>query len=99
MCARSGGVYFLGRDIDYAVALEGSLKLKEISYVPSEGYPAGELKHGAVLYAKSWTAIADNSGDKNSSHSGILMTSARPSSRFSIPATLLITATLPLREG
>ena len=48
MCARSGGVYFLGRDIDYAVALEGSLKLKEISYVPSEGYPAGELKHGTL---------------------------------------------------
>ena len=41
-------MYFLGRDIDYAVALEGSLKLKEISYVPSEGYPAGELKHGTL---------------------------------------------------
>ena len=48
MCARSSGVYFLGRDIDYAVATEGSLKLKEISYVPSEGYPAGELKHGTL---------------------------------------------------
>ena len=48
MCARSDGVYFLGRDIDYAVALEGSLKLKEISYIPSEGYPAGELKHGTL---------------------------------------------------
>ncbi len=48
MCARSSGVYFLGRDIDYAVALEGSLKLKEVSYVPSEGYPAGELKHGTL---------------------------------------------------
>ncbi|MDE6355716.1 MAG: glutamine--fructose-6-phosphate transaminase (isomerizing) [Clostridia bacterium] len=48
MCARSGGVYFLGRGYDYAVALEGSLKLKEVSYVPSEGYPAGELKHGTL---------------------------------------------------
>ena len=48
MCAKSSGVYFLGRDIDYAVALEGSLKLKEVSYVPSEGYPAGELKHGTL---------------------------------------------------
>ncbi len=48
MCARSYGTYFLGRDIDYAVAQEGSLKLKEISYVPSEGYPAGELKHGTL---------------------------------------------------
>lgn len=48
MCASSKGVYFLGRDIDYAVAVEGSLKLKEVSYVPSEGYPAGELKHGTL---------------------------------------------------
>ncbi len=48
MCARAGGVYFLGRDIDYAVALEGSLKLKEVSYIPGEGYPAGELKHGTL---------------------------------------------------
>lgn len=48
MCARSYGTYFLGRDTDYAVAQEGSLKLKEVSYVPSEGYPAGELKHGTL---------------------------------------------------
>ena len=47
-CATARGVYFLGRDIDYAVALEGSLKLKEVSYVPCEGYPAGELKHGTL---------------------------------------------------
>lgn len=47
-CARSSGVYFIGRDLDFAVATEGSLKLKEISYVPSEGYPAGELKHGTL---------------------------------------------------
>lgn len=48
MCARSDGVYFLGRDLDCAVAAEGSLKLKEISYIPSEGYAAGELKHGTL---------------------------------------------------
>ncbi len=48
MCAQSHGVYFIGKDLDYAVALEGSLKLKEVSYVPSEGYPAGELKHGTL---------------------------------------------------
>ncbi|MFA6860648.1 MAG: glutamine--fructose-6-phosphate transaminase (isomerizing) [Clostridia bacterium] len=41
-------VFFLGRNLDYAVALEGSLKLKEISYIHSEGYPAGELKHGTL---------------------------------------------------
>lgn len=48
MCAHSRGVYFLGRDIDYAAALEGSLKLKEVSYIPGGGFPAGELKHGTI---------------------------------------------------
>lgn len=48
MCGSSSGIYFLGRDLDYAVALEGSLKMKEITYVPGEGYPAGELKHGTL---------------------------------------------------
>ncbi len=47
-CAKSDGVYFLGRDLDFAVATEGSLKLKEVSYIPCEGYPAGELKHGTL---------------------------------------------------
>ena len=41
-------VYFIGRGLDYAVAVEGSLKLKEISYVHSEDMPAGELKHGTL---------------------------------------------------
>lgn len=41
-------VFFIGRGIDYAISLEGSLKLKEISYVHSEAYPAGELKHGTI---------------------------------------------------
>lgn len=48
MCAGASGVYFIGRGADYPVALEGSLKLKEVSYVPGEGYPAGELKHGTI---------------------------------------------------
>jgi len=41
-------VFFLGRNLDYALSLEGSLKLKEISYIHSEAYPAGELKHGTL---------------------------------------------------
>lgn len=41
-------VFFIGRNIDYAVAMEGSLKLKEISYLNSEAYAAGELKHGTI---------------------------------------------------
>lgn len=39
---------YLGRGINYPVALEGALKMKEISYIPSEGYPAGEMKHGPI---------------------------------------------------
>lgn len=41
-------VFFIGRGIDYAISMEGSLKLKEISYIHSEAYPAGELKHGTI---------------------------------------------------
>lgn len=41
-------VFFIGRKIDYAISLEGSLKLKEVSYVHSEAYQAGELKHGTI---------------------------------------------------
>lgn len=48
MCAHSSGVYFLGRGYDYPSALEGSLKLKEVSYVPGGGFSAGELKHGTL---------------------------------------------------
>jgi glucosamine--fructose-6-phosphate aminotransferase (isomerizing) len=46
--AGSEHLFFIGRGLDYAVALEGSLKLKEISYIHSEAYPAGELKHGTL---------------------------------------------------
>jgi glucosamine--fructose-6-phosphate aminotransferase (isomerizing) len=46
--SRAKGVFFLGRDLDYALSMEGSLKLKEISYLFSEGYAAGELKHGTL---------------------------------------------------
>jgi len=46
--ARHNSLFFIGRGIDYAVALEGSLKLKEISYIHSEAYAAGELKHGTL---------------------------------------------------
>ena len=45
-------MFFLGRGLDYAVAMEGSLKLKEISYIHSEAYAAGELKHGTIALWK-----------------------------------------------
>lgn len=47
-CGKPESMFFIGRNIDYAVALEASLKLKEISYVHSEAYAAGELKHGTI---------------------------------------------------
>ena len=50
-------VFFIGRNIDYAVALEGSLKLKEISYIHSEAYPAGELKHGTIALIEEGTDV------------------------------------------
>ena len=46
--ANAKDVFFIGRGIDYAVGLEGSLKMKEISYIHSEAYAAGELKHGTI---------------------------------------------------
>ena len=46
--ANAHDVFFVGRGIDYAISLEGSLKLKEISYIHSEAYAAGELKHGTI---------------------------------------------------
>lgn len=45
------GFFFIGRDIFYPLALEGALKLKEISYLHAEGYPAGEMKHGPIALA------------------------------------------------
>ena len=49
--------FFIGRNLDYALSLEGALKLKEISYVHAEGYPAGELKHGPLALVTSKSLI------------------------------------------
>lgn len=49
--------YFIGRNLDYAVALEASLKLKEISYIHSEAYAAGELKHGTISLIEDGTFV------------------------------------------
>ncbi len=52
-------MYFLGRGINYPIALEGSLKLKEIAYIHSEGYPGGEMKHGPIaLLSKDFPVLA-----------------------------------------
>ncbi len=56
--AAAKDVFFIGRGIDYAISLEGSLKLKEISYIHSEAYAAGELKHGTISLIEDGTLVA-----------------------------------------
>lgn len=50
-------IFFIGRGLDYAVAMEGSLKLKEVSYIRSEAYAAGELKHGTIALVQNDTLL------------------------------------------
>lgn len=50
-------IFFIGRNIDYAIGMEGSLKLKEISYIHSEAYAAGELKHGTISLIEPGTLV------------------------------------------
>ena len=50
-------IFFIGRGIDYAISMEGSLKLKEISYIHSEAYAAGELKHGTISLIEDGTLV------------------------------------------
>ena len=55
--AETQDVIFLGRGINYPIALEGALKLKEISYIHAEGYPAGEMKHGPIALLDSYVPV------------------------------------------
>ena len=55
--ANAKDVFFVGRGIDYAICLEGSLKMKEISYIHSEAYAAGELKHGTISLIEDGTLV------------------------------------------
>lgn len=55
-------IFFIGRNLDYAVGLEGSLKLKEISYIHSEAYAAGELKHGTISLVETGTLVVALAG-------------------------------------
>jgi glucosamine--fructose-6-phosphate aminotransferase (isomerizing) len=62
---RAGSFLYLGRGINYPIALEGALKLKEISYIHAEGYPAGEMKHGPIaLIDESMPVVALATGDQ-----------------------------------
>ena len=55
--ANAHDIFFIGRGIDYAISLEGSLKMKEISYIHSEAYAAGELKHGTISLIENGTLV------------------------------------------
>ena len=55
--ANAHDIFFIGRGIDYAICLEGSLKMKEISYIHSEAYAAGELKHGTISLIENGTLV------------------------------------------
>ena len=57
-------MFFLGRGTDYAVSLEGSLKLKEISYIHSEAYASGELKHGPIALIENGITVVATMTDK-----------------------------------
>ena len=54
---KQNDIFFIGRKVDYALAQEGSLKLKEISYTHSEAYAAGELKHGTISLIEEGTPV------------------------------------------
>jgi glucosamine--fructose-6-phosphate aminotransferase (isomerizing) len=56
-CIGYKSIFFIGRNIDYAISLEGSLKLKEISYIHSEAYAGGELKHGTISLVEEDTLV------------------------------------------
>ena len=55
--ANTHDIFFIGRGLDYAISLEGSLKMKEISYIHSEAYAAGELKHGTISLIENNTLV------------------------------------------
>jgi glucosamine--fructose-6-phosphate aminotransferase (isomerizing) len=68
--SRAGHLLYIGRNIFYPLALEGALKIKETSYIPTHGYASGELKHGpiALVDADTFVVVLNNSGllcDKN----------------------------------
>ena len=84
---------YLGRGLNYPIALEGALKLKEISYIHAEGYPAGEMKHGPIaLIDESMPVVAiapnDQLFEKIASNVQEAKTRAAPWSRLPIVATI-----------
>ncbi|MCR5610310.1 MAG: glutamine--fructose-6-phosphate transaminase (isomerizing) [Clostridiales bacterium] len=63
--ANARDIFFIGRGLDYAICLEGSLKMKEISYIHSEAYAAGELKHGTISLVENGTLVIGSLTQQN----------------------------------
>lgn len=85
--ARCKAVFFIGRTTDYPTACEGSLKLKEISYIHSEAYPAGELKHGTLALMESDVCVVAVSTDpalKGKTASSVTEVTARGARALSV---------------
>ena len=79
-CSQWRDVFFIGRGLDYSVAMEGQLKLKEISYIHAEAYPAGELKHGTlalIVEGVPVVALATQDALKDKTASNIMEVKAR----------------------
>ena len=62
---KDNNIFFIGRGVDYAISMEGSLKLKEISYINSQAYAAGELKHGTISLIENGTPVVAVVTDEN----------------------------------
>lgn len=84
---KNNDIFFIGRKIDYSIALEGSLKLKEVSYIHSEAYQAGELKHGTISLIEKNTpviAIITRSDIFDKTMSNLIETTSRGAKGFII---------------
>ncbi len=80
-------VFYIGRGVDYAMCLEGSLKLKEVSYTHSDAYQAGELKHGTISLIEKDTpvfAIISDDKIKNKTESNVIEVASRGAKVFTI---------------
>ena len=77
-------MYFIGRNVDYAASLEASLKLKEISYIHSEAYAAGELKHGPISLIEDGTLVIALATDARSSPARPISPNTTVSSRIGV---------------
>ena len=80
-------IFFIGRRVDYAISMEGSLKLKEVSYIHSEAYQAGELKHGTISLIEEnipVIAIITDEKIKDKTESNVIEVEARAAKIFTI---------------